>query len=115
MTAWTRIAALVGALSLGGCGSTAFEMLMPGGETLKGSVTTTAVGKGAFYATDGKVTCTGPFRPELFSRKVSVIASCSDNGGGEGEGESVPGGGGVGAITLKDGRSAAFRYGEAAK
>lgn len=114
MSAWSKATLLAGISALGACGSMPFEMLMPGGEVLKGSATATG-NRGSFYATNGKITCAGPFKPELFGAKVAILATCSDNAGGEGEGEDLPAGGGEGSVKLKDGKTAAFRYGEAAK
>jgi hypothetical protein len=115
MRVLARAALAGGVLALGACGSMPFEMMMPGGEVLKGSASTTG-NRGSFYATNGKVTCVGPFRPELFGHKVGLAATCSDTDGGDGEGQDLAmGGGGEGAITLNGGRTAVFRYGEATK
>jgi hypothetical protein len=113
MRPWIVAAALC--LALAGCGgSTPFAIVMPSGSVLKGSASTRLY-RGSFFATDGRVTCSGPFTPSMRSDVVRISASCSDTQRGEGEGQETGSGSGEGTLKLKDGKTARFVFGEAAK
>lgn len=92
--------------------STPFALVLPSGDVLRGSATTMLF-KGSFYATNGKVTCSGPFTPS--GSTVDVTASCSDTERGEGSGRETGGDSGEGTLAMKNGKTATFVFGEAAK
>jgi hypothetical protein len=92
--------------------STPFALVLPSGDVLRGSATT-RVFKGSFYATNGKVTCSGPFTPS--GSTVDVTATCTDTQRGEGSGRETGGDSGEGTLTMKNGKTATFVFGEAAK
>ena len=92
--------------------STPFALVLPSGDVLRGSATTMLF-KGSFYATNGKVTCSGPFTPS--GSTVDVTASCSDTQRGDGSGRETAGDSGEGTLTMKNGKTATFVFGEAAK
>ncbi len=93
-------------------GSRPLVLVMPSGAVLRGSASTMLF-KGTFYATDGKVTCSGPFTPS--SGRVEVRASCSDRQRGEGSGAETSGDSGKGRLTMDNGKTATFVFGDAAK
>ena len=100
-------------LAAAACNSSkAFVLVMPSGDVLRGSATTTLV-NGSFYATNGKVTCSGPFTPS--GGMVDVTATCTDTQRGEGSGRETGGDSGEGTLTMKNGKSASFVFGDAAK
>jgi hypothetical protein len=109
-----------GAIALAGCGggttfgSVPFALILPSGEVLKGSAST-QVYKGTFYATNGRVTCSGPFNPGIRSDAIDVLATCSDAQRGEGTGQQTGSGSGEGTIRLSGGKTATFVFGEAAR
>jgi hypothetical protein len=87
-------------------------IVMPSGAVLRGSASTTLF-SGDFYATDGKVTCSGPFTPSR--GRVEVRATCSDRQRGEGSGAETSGDSGEGTLAMNNGKTAAFVFGDAAK
>jgi hypothetical protein len=87
-------------------------LVMPSGAVLRGSASTTLF-SGDFYATDGKVTCSGPFTPS--GGRVEVRATCSDRQRGEGSGAETSGDSGEGTLAMNNGKTAAFVFGDAAK
>lgn len=86
-----------------------FEVTLPTGETLKGSATRT-VYKGTYYAANARVSCGGNYSPSVLGADMDVTTHCSDGVHGEGAGAE-----GAGTIKLSDGKTATFRYGDAAK
>jgi hypothetical protein len=93
-------------------GSKPLVLVMPSGTVLRGSASTMLF-KGDFYATDGKVTCSGPFTPS--GGTVEVRATCSDQQRGEGSGAETSGDSGEGTLTMNNGKTATFIFGDAAK
>lgn len=114
MMAHVQVLAAAGlCLAVTACNSSKpFVLVMPSGDVLRGSATTSLF-KGSFYATDGKVTCSGPFRPS--GSTVDVTATCSDAQRGEGTGRESDGDSGAGTLTMKSGKTASFVFGDAAK
>lgn len=87
-------------------------LVMPSGAVLRGSATT-MIFQGDFYATDGKVTCSGPFTPSR--GRIEVRATCTDRQRGEGSGAETSGDSGEGTLTMNNGKTASFVFGDAAK
>jgi hypothetical protein len=62
---------------VGGC-STPVTFVTASGEVLKGGASSRPIVGGAFYATNGKTSCDGPFRASVLDGEISVVATYSD-------------------------------------
>jgi hypothetical protein len=83
------------------------------GEIMRGS-NTFSLTSATFTVTDGKVTCSGSYNPLNESRTITTTVTCTDGRAGivTATRDSATSGGGV--VTLSDGTSGRFIFGDAA-
>jgi hypothetical protein len=75
---------------------------------------TFSLGSATFSVTDGKITCSGSYNPLNESRTITTTVTCTDGRTGivTATRDSPTSGGGV--VTLSDGTSGRFIFGDAA-
>jgi hypothetical protein len=83
------------------------------GEIMRGT-NTASVFSATFTVTDGKITCSGSYNPLNESRTITTTVTCTDGRTGivTAVRDSATSGGGT--VTLSDGTSGRFIFGEAA-
>lgn len=121
MMGWTRLACVLGlAATLTGCthipdvpgfATVPFNLQLSSGERLRGSVTTRLL-KRDYYATDGRVTCSGIFHPSRAGEEARATVSCSNGRRGHGPAAGTSSLAGAGTFLMDDGTSATFQYGD---
>jgi hypothetical protein len=104
-----RLGLVLASLALAGCGSMPFEVTLPDGQLLKGSATRN-IHKGSYYAKNDRIACTGSYDPSMLGGDMDLRAHCSNGLKGSGIGEA-----GRGRITMENGQTASFRYGDELK
>ena len=84
------------------------------GEIMRGT-NTASLASATFTVTDGKVTCSGSYNPLNESQTITTTVTCTDDRTGivTAVRDSPTSGGGT--VTLSDGTSARFIFGEAAR
>lgn len=95
-----------------GLATVPFFLQLSSGERLRGSVTTRLLRR-EYYATDGRVTCSGIFHPSDAEVEARATVSCSNGRRGRGPAAATSSRAGAGTIQMDDGTSATFQYGDA--
>jgi hypothetical protein len=122
MIGWRRFACVLGlAATLANCSgippvpgyaTVPLVLQLSSGEHLKGSVTTRLLRR-TFYATDGRLACSGNFHPSGAGTQASTNVSCSNGQRGVGPAAGTSSFAGAGTFQMGDGSTAAFQYGDA--
>lgn len=109
------VCAVLAALSAAGCSITSpVAVIASNGEVFRGEATATVVG-GTFKASNGRASCEGTFDSTTPTATVSFAIVCTDGRRGIGRALRDTSMSGSGTITMSDGSTARFVFGETAK
>lgn len=89
-----------------------FILQLSSGEHLRGSVTTRLLRR-YFFATDGRMNCSGTFHPSGAGTQASANLHCSNGQRGVGPAAGTSSFAGTGTFRMDDGSDAIFQYGDA--